>query len=47
LGYVYESDKQLDKALAVYKRAYDASGGKDDNARASMDRVKQATQKPQ
>jgi tetratricopeptide (TPR) repeat protein len=45
LGYVYESDKQYDKALAVYQRAYETSGQRDDNARAGIDRVKQA--KPQ
>ena len=42
LGYVYESDKQYDKALAVYQRAYDASGQKDETARAGIERVKQA-----
>ena len=41
LGYVYESDKQYDKALAAYQRVYDASGQKDETARAGIDRVKQ------
>lgn len=41
LGYVYESDKQYDKALAAYQRVYDASGQKDETARAGLDRVKQ------
>ena len=45
LGYVYESDKQYDKALAAYQRAYDASGQRDDTARAGIERVKQV--KPQ
>jgi tetratricopeptide (TPR) repeat protein len=42
LGYVYESDKQYDKALAAYERAYEASGRKDQTAKAGIDRVKQA-----
>jgi len=42
LGYVYESDKQYDKALASYQKAYDASGQKDETARAGIDRVKQS-----
>jgi tetratricopeptide (TPR) repeat protein len=41
LGYVYESDKQYDKALAAYQRAYEASGQRDETARAGIDRVKQ------
>lgn len=45
LGYVYESDKQYDKALAAYERAYEASGQRDETARASIERVKQI--KPQ
>lgn len=45
LGYVYESDKQYDKALVAYQRAYDASGKRDETARASIERVKQI--KPQ
>ena len=45
LGYVYESDKQYDKALAAYQRVYDASGQRDQTAREGIDRVKQA--KPQ
>lgn len=45
LGYVYESDKQYDKALAAYQRAYEASGQRDDTARAGIDRIKQV--KPQ
>ncbi len=42
LGYVYESDKQFDKALVSYQRVYDASGHRDETARAGIDRVKQA-----
>jgi len=42
LGYVYESDKQYEKALATYQRVYDASGQRDETARAGIDRVKQA-----
>jgi len=45
LGYVYESDKQYDKALTAYERAYEASGKRDETARASIERVKQV--KPQ
>jgi tetratricopeptide (TPR) repeat protein len=45
LGYVYESDKQYDKALAAYQHAYEASGQRDVTAREGIDRVKQA--KPQ
>lgn len=45
LGYVYESDKQYDKALAAYQRAYEASGRRDETARAGIDRIKQI--KPQ
>jgi len=45
LGYVYESDKQYDKALAAYQRAYEASGHRDETARSGIDRVKQS--KPQ
>jgi tetratricopeptide (TPR) repeat protein len=45
LGYVYESDKQYDKALAAYQHAYEASGQRDETARAGIDRVKQV--KPQ
>jgi tetratricopeptide (TPR) repeat protein len=41
LGYVYESDKQYDKALASYQRVYEASGQRDETARAGIDRVKQ------
>jgi tetratricopeptide (TPR) repeat protein len=41
LGYVYESDKQYDKAIAAYQRVYDASGQKDETARAGIERVKQ------
>jgi tetratricopeptide (TPR) repeat protein len=47
LGYVYESDKQLDKALTAYQRAYEASGRRDETARAAIDRVKQSMSKPQ
>jgi tetratricopeptide (TPR) repeat protein len=42
LGYVYESDKQYDKAMTAYERAYEASGRKDETAKAGIDRVKQA-----
>jgi tetratricopeptide (TPR) repeat protein len=42
LGYVYESDKQYDKALATYERVYEASGRKDETARTAIDRVKQS-----
>ncbi|HKA22686.1 MAG TPA: tetratricopeptide repeat protein [Blastocatellia bacterium] len=42
LGYVYESDKQYDKALATYQKAFDASGQRDETARAGIERVKQA-----
>lgn len=45
LGYVYESDKLYDKALVAYQRAFDASGQRDQTARAGIDRVKQV--KPQ
>jgi tetratricopeptide (TPR) repeat protein len=45
LGYVYESDKQYDKALAAYQQAFESSGQRDETARAGIDRVKQA--KPQ
>jgi tetratricopeptide (TPR) repeat protein len=41
LGYVYESDKQYDKALASYQRVYEASGQRDETARAGIERVKQ------
>ena len=41
LGYVYESDKQYDKALAAYQRVYESSGQRDETARAGIDRVKQ------
>jgi tetratricopeptide (TPR) repeat protein len=46
MGYVYESDKEFDKALASYQRAYELSGRKDESARASIDRVKQAKGQP-
>lgn len=42
LGYVYESDKQYDKAMSAYERAFEASGRKDETAKAGIDRVKQA-----
>jgi tetratricopeptide (TPR) repeat protein len=45
LGYVYESDKQYDKALAAYQHAFDASGQRDETAKAGIERVKQS--KPQ
>lgn len=41
LGYVCESDKQYDKALAAYQRVYEASGQRDETARAGIERVKQ------
>jgi len=41
IGYVYESDKQYDKALAAYQRVFEASGQRDETARAGIDRVKQ------
>lgn len=41
LGYVYESDKQYDKALISYQRAYEASGQRDETAKAGLERVKQ------
>ncbi|HKV39195.1 MAG TPA: tetratricopeptide repeat protein [Blastocatellia bacterium] len=46
LGYVYESDKQYDKALDIYQRAYAASGNKDEIARGGIDRVKQIMASP-
>lgn len=46
MGYVYESDKQFDKALVAYQRAFELSGRKDETARASIDRVKQAMGQP-
>ena len=42
LGYVYESDSINDKALSAYERAYEASGRRDETARASIERVKQS-----
>jgi tetratricopeptide (TPR) repeat protein len=42
LGYVYESDSLNDKALSAYERAYEASGRRDETARASIDRIKQS-----
>lgn len=42
LAYVYESDKQYDKAKSAYERAYEASGRKDETARAGIERTKQA-----
>lgn len=41
LAYVYESDKQYDKAMSAYERAYEASGRKDQTAKAGIDRIKQ------
>lgn len=41
LGYVYESDKQYDKALVAYQHAYEASGQRDATAREGIDRIKQ------
>lgn len=40
LGYVYESDKQYDKALAVYEKAYQASGQKNETAKEGIERAK-------
>ena len=42
LGYVYESDQINDKALSAYERAYEASGRRDETARASIERIKQS-----
>lgn len=42
LAYVYESDKQYDKAMSAYERAYEASGRKDQTAKAGIDRIKQS-----
>jgi tetratricopeptide (TPR) repeat protein len=42
LGYVYESDKQPEKALLAYQRAFEASGQKDDTARAGIERLRQS-----
>jgi len=42
LGYVYESDKQPDKALAAYQKAYETSGRRDETARAGIERLKQS-----
>ena len=42
LGYVYESDKQTAKALSIYERAYEASGRRDETARAAIERLKQS-----
>jgi tetratricopeptide (TPR) repeat protein len=39
LGYVYESDNQFDKALVAYERAFEASGRRDETARAGIDRI--------
>ena len=40
LGYVYESDKQYDKALSVYEKAYQVSGQKNDTAKQGIERAK-------
>ena len=42
LGYVYESDQQPEKALAAYQKAYEASGRRDETAKAGIDRLKQS-----
>ena len=42
LAYVYESDKQPAKALVAYEKAYEASGRRDETARASIERLKQS-----
>jgi tetratricopeptide (TPR) repeat protein len=46
MGYVYESGKQYDKALSAYERAFEASGRRDETARAGIDRVKQVKAQP-
>ena len=40
LGYVYESDKQYDKALSTYEKAYQVSGQKNDTAKQGIERAK-------
>ena len=40
LGYVYESDRQGDKALQLYERAWEASGRQDATARQGIDRLR-------
>ena len=47
LGYVYESDKQYPKALAAYQRVDEIASGRDETARAGIDRVKQMMSRPQ
>ena len=42
LGYVYESDKQSDKALVAYQKAYEVSGRRDETARGAIERLKQS-----
>ncbi|MCI0489203.1 MAG: tetratricopeptide repeat protein [Blastocatellia bacterium] len=42
LGYIYESDKLPAKALSAYERAYEASGRRDETARAAIERLKQS-----
>jgi tetratricopeptide (TPR) repeat protein len=42
LGYVYESDKQVDKALVAYQKAYEGSGRRDETARGAIERLKQS-----
>lgn len=39
LGYVYESDKQYDKALSVYEKAYQVSGQKNETAKQGIERA--------
>lgn len=46
LGYVYEADKQYDKALPLYQRAYEASGRREESIKESIERVRQVTAKP-
>jgi tetratricopeptide (TPR) repeat protein len=43
LGYVFESDRQPDKALKAYERAWEASGLKDETARQGVDRLRPKT----
>ena len=47
LGYVYESDKQYPKALSTYQQVDEISSGRDETARAGIERVKQMMARPQ